>query len=170
MLSELKADSAVAEAAIVLAANNWAARRINASGLRLIKDFEGLRLAAYKCPSGLWTIGYGHTHTVRPDMKLTTEEAEQLLDDDLRTFEAAVTRLVKVPLTDNQFSALVCFAFNVGIANLERSTLLRLLNRGWYEQVPAQLTRWNRAHGEVLGGLARRRAAEGRLWNSGFED
>jgi lysozyme len=73
--------------------------------------------------------------------------------------------LVTVPLSDNQFSALVCFAFNVGVGNFESSTLLRLLNRGWYEQVPAQLMRWNRANGEVFGGLSRRRAAEARLWN-----
>ena len=74
--------------------------------------------------------------------------------------------MVTVPLNDNQFAALVSFAFNVGVLNLERSTLLRLLNRGWYEQVPAQMMRWNRAAGEAMGGLTRRRAAEAQLWNS----
>ena len=143
----------------------WAARRTNAAGVALIKEYEGLRLVPYLCPSKIWTIGYGHTRTVRAGMAITQAQAEQLLDDDLRLVERDVTRLVSVPLNDNQFSALVCFAFNVGVGNLARFTLLQLLNRGWYEQVPAQLTRWNRAHGEVLGGLARRRAAEARLWN-----
>ena len=106
-----------------------------------------------------------HTRTVRSGMVVTQAQADQLLDEDLQLYERAVSRLVSVPLNDNQFSALVCFAFNVGIGNFESSTLLKLLNRGWYEQVPAQLMRWNRANGEVFGGLARRRAAEARLWS-----
>ena len=142
------------------------ARRTNESGIALIKEFEGLRLTPYLCPANIWTIGYGHTRTVRPDMKISIDQAEQLLDEDLRIAERAVSRLVTVPLNDNQFSALVSFVLNVGTVNLEKSTLLKLLNRGWYEQVPAQFARWNRASGEILGGLARRRAAEARLWNS----
>lgn len=144
----------------------WAMRRINKAGVELIKNYEGLRLTPYLCPARIWTIGYGHTRTVRAGMKISEVVAEQLLEDDLRLVERAVTRLVQVPLNDNQFSVLVCFAFNVGITNFEKSTLLRLLNRGWYEQVPAQLMRWNRASGEVLGGLSRRRAAEAKLWNT----
>lgn len=142
-------------------------RRTNPDGIDLIKEFEGLHLTPYLCPGKIWTIGYGHTRTVRAGMQITQAQAEQLLDEDLRLFERAVTRLVTVPLSDNQFSALVCFSFNVGIGNFESSTLLKLLNRGWYEQVPAQLMRWNRVNGEVFGGLARRRAAEGRLWSRG---
>lgn len=141
-------------------------RRANADGIALIKNYEGLHLAPYLCPSKIWTIGFGHTRTVRAGMKITADQADVLLDEDLRLVERAVQRIVTVPLNDNQFSALVSFAFNVGIGNFEQSTLLRLLNRGWYEQVPAQLMRWNRASGEVLGGLSRRRAAEGRLWNT----
>jgi len=141
-------------------------RRTNAAGVALIKSFEGLHLTPYLCPARVWTIGYGHSRTVRAGMKITSAEADQLLDDDLRLVERAVQRLATVPLNDNQFSALVSFTFNVGIGNFEDSTLLRLLNRGWYEQVPAQLMRWNRAGGEILGGLSRRRAAEGRLWNT----
>jgi len=143
-----------------------AARRINEAGLAIIKEFEGLVLTPYQCPGRVWTIGYGHTRTVKPGMVITPGQAEQLLLDDLRLAERAVSRSVEVPLNDNQFSALVAFVFNVGIGNFGRSTLLRLLNRGWYEQVPAQLSRWNRASGEVYGGLARRRAAEARLWNT----
>jgi lysozyme len=148
-------------------ANPVFARRINQDGVDLIKEFEGLHLTPYLCPGRVWTIGYGHTRTVRGGMVITEAQADQLLDEDLTLFERAVARLVAVPLSDNQFSALVCFAFNVGVGNLENSTLLKLLNRGWYEQVPAQLMRWNRVNGEVFGGLARRRAAEARLWNRG---
>jgi lysozyme len=144
-------------------------RATNIAGLELIKEYEGLHLTPYLCPAGVWTVGYGHTRSVRAGMRLTPHEAEELLDDDLGIVERAISRLVIVPLNDNQFAALVSFMFNVGIANFERSTLLALLNRGWYEQVPAQLMRWNRVSGEVMGDLSRRRAAEGRLWNSPVE-
>lgn len=148
------------------AADNLFVRRTNPSGVALIKDYEGLHLKPYLCPARVWSIGYGHTRSVYAGMIVTPAEADLLLQQDLRLVEPAVQRLVRVPLNDNQFAALVSFAFNVGIGNLEQSTLLRLLNRGWYEQVPAQLMRWNRARGEVLGGLSRRRAAEARLWNT----
>jgi lysozyme len=144
-------------------------RRTNSSGIALVKTYEGLHLTPYLCPSRIWTIGYGHTRTVRAGLKITPDQADELLNEDLRLIERAVQRLVTVPINDNQFSALVSFAFNIGIGNFEQSTLLRLLNRGWYEQVPAQMTRWNRANGEALGGLSRRRAAEGRLWNTPVE-
>jgi lysozyme len=143
----------------------WTARAVNERGVELVKDFEGLHLTPYLCPARVWTIGYGHTRTVRAGMKISPDDADRLLREDLRYAASAVQRLVSVPLTNNQFAALVSFAFNVGIANFQQSTLLRLLNRGWYEQVPAQLMRWNRSRGEVLGGLTRRRAAEARLWN-----
>lgn len=139
-------------------------KRITEEGLDLIKEFEGLRLKAYRCPSNVWTIGYGHTRSVTSLMEVTEAEAEGLLKEDVVSAERAVHRLVKVDLNDSQFSALVCFTFNVGIGNFERSTLLKLLNRGWYEQVPVQLLRWNKSRGQILGGLNRRRAAEGRLW------
>jgi lysozyme len=142
-----------------------AARRTNEGGINLIKEYEGLRLATYLCAGGVLTIGYGHTRNARPGLKITKEQAESLLQEDLRSVERAVEKLVRVPLNDNQFASLVAFAFNVGVGNFERSTLLRLLNRGWYEQVPAQLMRWTKANGEMLGGLQRRRAAEARLWN-----
>lgn len=141
------------------------ARQINQDGIDLIKEFEGLHLTPYLCPAKIWTIGFGHTRTVRAGMQITEAQAVTLLDEDLNLFERSVSRLVTVPLSDNQFSALVCFAFNVGTGNFEFSTLLKLLNRGWYEQVPAQLMRWDHANGEVMGGLSRRRAAEGRLWS-----
>ncbi len=144
------------------------ARRTNERGIALIKEFEGLHLTPYLCPGGVWTIGYGHTRTVHIGQVITENEADFLLDEDLQLFERAVARLVTVSLNDNQFSALVCFTFNVGAGNLEKSELLFLLNRGWYDQVPIQLLRWNRAKNEILGGLTRRRAAEGKLWKCSF--
>lgn len=141
-------------------------QKINKSGIELIKEFEGLRLKAYLCPAKILTIGYGHTKTTQKDMVITKEQAEDLLKKDLEYFEKEVSRLVTVPLNENEFSALVCFTFNVGVGNLEGSTLLRLLNRGWYEQVPAQFMRWNKSNGQELGGLSRRRSAEARLWNT----
>jgi len=139
-------------------------RAIPQAAITLVKEFEGFHATPYLCPGHILTIGYGHTRTVKPGMSLTPVQADALLRDDAARAARTVERLVKVPLNDNQFAALVSFTFNVGIGNFEGSTLLRLLNQGWYEQVPAQLTRWTRANGEVLGGLARRRAAEARLW------
>src|SRR5690606_20728399 len=109
---------------------------ISKQGLELIKQFEGLRLKAYKCPSGIWTIGYGHTKGVYPGMTITEELADKFLVDDIWYFERDVESLVKVPLTQGQFDALVSFAFNVGsdiddddiAEGLGDSTLLKKLN------------------------------------------
>ncbi|MGE3622960.1 MAG: lysozyme [Bdellovibrionales bacterium] len=141
-------------------------RRVNEAGVELIKQFEGLHLTPYFCAGRAWTIGWGHTRTVRSGMRITQEEAEFLLAEDLRIAANAVQRLVTVPLNENQFAALASFVFNVGTGNFQKSAMLTLLNKGWYDQVPAQLLRWDRAAGEKLGGLARRRAAEARLWNT----
>jgi lysozyme len=139
-------------------------RRINEAGYQLVKRHEGLRLTAYLCPAGMYTIGYGHTKNVCAGDTITASEAEEFLDDDLRVFEKGVEGLVHVPLNDNQFSALVSFSFNVGLQALYRSTLLNLLNRGWYAQVPAQLQRWTKAGGKELAGLVKRRLDEAELW------
>ncbi|NJO39832.1 MAG: lysozyme [Cyanobacteria bacterium CRU_2_1] len=139
-------------------------RRINAKGLRLLKSFEGLRLEAYLDPVGIWTIGYGTTSGIGPGMVITEAEAEAFLRRDLRRFEGAVIDLVTVPVTDDQFSALVSFTYNVGEGALAGSTLLRLLNRGDYQGAADQLLRWNQGDGEVLPGLTRRRRAERALF------
>jgi lysozyme len=139
---------------------------LNARGYQLLREFEGLRLQAYQCLAGFWTIGYGHTLTAARGQRITRAEADRLLNADVRQFESGVARLVTVALTSNQFAALVCFTFNVGIAALEGSTLLRLLNRGWYTQVPSQLVRWNKIKGRAAAGLTRRRQAEAALWNT----
>lgn len=136
----------------------------NTAGRALIRAAEGLRLKAYRCPAGFLTIGYGHTVTTYQGQTITEAEAERLLDSDLKRYEGAIASLVRVPLTSNQFSALVCLSFNIGIAAFTGSSLRKLLNRGWYDQVPAQIKRWNKAHGRVLSGLTQRRAAEAELW------
>lgn len=142
--------------------------------MNLIGHSEGRYLKAYKCPAGIWTIGYGHTSAagspeVRPGMTITEDEAVSILQNDLEQYEGYVKRLVKVPLNQHQFDALVSFVFNVGPGNFQKSTLLKLLNRKQYDAVPAQLIRWTRANGKVLKGLVKRRQAEAALW-SGVED
>lgn len=143
--------------------------KISNVGLELVKHFEGKHLKGYLCPANVPTIGYGHTGLVdgRPikiGMIITEEKADELLRQDMNKFEKAVESLVKVPLTQNQFDALVSFSFNVGSGALRKSTLLRLLNNGQYDEVPNQLMRWNKGGGRVLAGLTRRRRSEGHLW------
>lgn len=149
-------------------------------GVDLVKAFEGLHkvkadgnVRAYRCPAGKWTIGWGHTKAVRSGMVATVAECEMFLREDLTEFEDVIKRYVKVPLTQNQFDALVSFAFNVGEGNFKSSTLLRRLNSGFYDDVPAQLMRWNKARVEgvltPLAGLTRRRAAEAAMFSMDTE-
>ena len=133
-------------------------------GLELIKHFEGCELVAYKCPAGVWTIGYGHIKGVSEGMTITQEQAEQMLLDELIEYENYINELVTVPLSQNQFDALVSWVYNLGPANLKASTLLKVLNQGEYEDVPMQIKRWNKAGGKVLEGLIRRREAEACLF------
>lgn len=126
----------------------------------LIKSFEGLELEAYLCPADIWTIGYGHTGNVKEGDRITKAEAEALLDKDLQTFRNGVKRLVKVPLNENQFGALVSFSYNLGLGSLQNSTLLKMLNAGDYTGAADQFLRWNKSGGKVLTGLVRRREAE----------
>jgi lysozyme len=137
----------------------------NAAGLSLIRQAEGLRLRAYLCPANVWTIGIGTTvypdgRKVRSGDKCTAQQADSYLAHDLQEFEQAVAAMVTVPVTSNQFSALVSLAYNIGISALRGSTLLRLLNAGDYAGAANQLRRWNRGGGRVLPGLVTRRAAE----------
>lgn len=146
--------------------------RTSEEGLDLIREYEGLRLEAYPDPGTggePWTIGYGHTgDDVFPRMRITRTEADALLRGDVQHAEKAVRDLVRVPLTQHQFDALVSFCFNCGRGALAKSTLLRKLNAGDYDAVPAELARWNKAAGRVMPGLVRRRKAEAALW-VGFE-
>lgn len=133
-------------------------------GIDLIKQFEGCRLTAYKCPAGIWTIGYGHTYGVIEGQKISQKKAEDYLKNDLKTFEAAVNSFVSATLTQGQFDALVSFSFNVGCEALRTSTLLKLLNQGKYEEAAEQFSRWVYASGKKLDGLVRRRKAEKELF------
>ena len=131
-------------------------------GINLIKQFEGVRLTAYKCPAGVYTIGYGHTRGVQRGMKITEEEASVFLAADLRNSEKAVERYDSVyHWNQNEFDALVSFTFNCGAANLR--SLLRNGQRN-RSQIAATLPLYRKAGGKVLKGLERRRAAEKALF------
>ena len=145
--------------------------KVNDAGLTLIKDFEGFRSNWYLDPVGVWTIGYGHTdsagspkYSTSKGLKLTEAEATAILARDLARYEADVTRLVKVPLNENQFGALVSFTYNLGAGNLASSTLLRKLNAGDYTGAAGEFPKWVKAGGKTLNGLVRRRAAEQALF------
>ncbi|WP_208440236.1 lysozyme [Bartonella raoultii] len=147
-------------------------RKISQEGLALMKQWEGLRLNAYKDAIGVWTIGYGHTNSagkpfVHKGMTLTEKQAEDLLRQDLRQFENAVEQAVHVSLTDEQFAALVSFCYNIGTTAFCNSTLLKKLNNSEYEAIPAELQKWTKAGGKRLQGLVHRRAAEAGLWAKG---
>lgn len=163
-------------------------RNINDAGLDLVKSFEGIpdgdprtvNIDPYLDPVGIWTVGWGHAIRVGADYLrgeaqrkaaqalypggLTIEQAEQLLRGDLMDSCRDVESLVKVPLTDNQFAALVSFTFNLGRGSLAKSTLLRKLNAGDYGTAALEFHKWNRAGGKVLKGLVARRAAEAKLF------
>jgi len=133
-------------------------------GISLIKSFEGCELTAYRCSANVPTIGFGHTAGVSDGDTCTQEEAETMLAEDLEEFEDYVKNYVESELQQNEFDALVAWTYNLGPANLKESTMLKELNSGNFEEVPRQMKRWNRAGGEVLDGLIRRREAESRLF------
>lgn len=147
-------------------------RPINDAGLALVRAFEGLRTESYRCPAGVWTIGYGHTGDVQPGQRISAKQAEQLLRDDLAACGEQIEALIRVPLSDCQFAALVSFVFNAGAGSLRSSSLRRRLNDGDYDGVPSELAKWVKATDPRTGrkvslaGLVRRRAAEGDLWLS----
>jgi GH24 family phage-related lysozyme (muramidase) len=141
-------------------------KSINQTGFELLTTFEGCHLTAYDDGGGVWTIGYGHTGKVRPGQTITQSEADQLLHQDLERFESYVQDAIKTSVNDSQFSALVCFCFNVGpgTGGLGDSTLLRLLNQGDYNGAAGQFPRWNKVDGKPWLGLTRRRLAEQALF------
>jgi len=141
-------------------------RATGQGGIDLIKRFEGLRLRSYLCPANVWTIGYGHTGNVTSNQIITSEQAESILKSDLKRFENSVSDVVKVPLNQNQFDALVSLAFNIGSGAFAKSTLVKLLNNRDYSGAAEQFLRWNQAGGRVLDGLSKRRAAERSLFLS----
>lgn len=139
-------------------------RKTNQAGIELIKRYEGLRLKPYLCAAGYPTIGYGHLVASLRVPAITAEEAERLLKIDLFVAESAVLRLVRVPLTDGQFDALVSFVFNLGSGRLQASTLLRRLNAGDYQGAALEFRKWVYGGGRKLPGLIARREAEAALF------
>jgi len=157
--------------------NNSFGERINpitlscsTKGRNLIKVSEGCVLETYKCPAGITTIGYGHTKGVEAGDKITKETAEKYLDEDIQEVETFIRNSVTVPLTQNEFDALVSFGFNVGCGKLNDSTLLRKLNSGDYQGAAAEFSRWNKINKNgtfvVSQGLTNRREREKELFLS----
>ena len=133
---------------------------ISDTGIAAIKSYEGVRLNAYLDSVGVPTIGVGHTLGVKISDTITADQADEFLRADLEDAEDAVNQLVKVPLNQGQFDALVSFVFNLGRGSLQRSTLLKLLNAGDYDGAADQFLVWNQAGGRVLPGLVKRRTSE----------
>lgn len=145
--------------------------RVSENGINLIKQFEGCRLTAYQDSVGVWTIGYGWTQSVDGNpvakgMVITQQKADDLLKQGVVQYENGVNSLVKVQLNQNQFDALVDFAYNLGVNALKGSTLLKKLNTGDYAGAANEFTKWNKAGGKELAGLTRRREAEKSLFLS----
>jgi len=141
-------------------------RHINQEGLDLIKEFEGFFSDSYLCPSGVWTIGYGHTgKDVKSGQKIDNKRGEELLRNDVAWAEEGIERLVEVPVTDNMFSALVSLAFNIGVGGVKKSNVMKYLN-GWafIDSANAFLKHSETLQGKVLPGLLRRRKAERELF------
>lgn len=140
-------------------------KKLGQEGLKLIMQFEGCRLTAYQCAAGVWTIGYGHTVGVKQGQTITQAQAEAYLRQDCQKFETYVNNPAYVPITEqlnqNQFDALASFAYNCGAGNLKK-----LCSGRTAAQIAAAMPLYNKAAGEVLAGLIRRRAAEVELFNT----
>jgi lysozyme len=157
--------------------------KVSQKCIEQIKKDEGVRNKPYQCPALLWTVGVGHVidpnHAKVPmadrkalpipagwDRVLSADEIDDILRTDLARFEAGVLRLIKVPLTQGQFDALVSFSFNVGLGNLQNSTLRMKVNRSEFEAAAEQFLVWTKAGGKVLPGLVKRRTHEKEMFES----
>ena len=138
--------------------------KISQEGKALIKKFEGCELESYQDSVGVWTIGFGHTKGVKEGMVWSQSHAEDMLEVELEEYENYINDLVDVPLKQCQFDSLTSWVYNLGPSNLISSTLLVKLNSSLYEDIPHEIQRWNKAGGEVLEGLIRRRKAEALLF------
>lgn len=145
---------------------------MNTNAINLIKEFEDLRLEAYLCPAGVWTIGWGHTKGVKAGGVIDRQRAEEFLQEDYEEAEKAVLKMVKVKLTDDQLGALTSFVFNLGAGNFKSSTLRRKVNANPHDKtIRDEFMRWVYARGGndepvMLDGLVRRREAEADLYFS----
>lgn len=146
--------------------------KLSERGEALIKEFESCRLKAYQDGGAVWTIGWGHTNGVKEGDTITQAEADSLFDTEIKIYEDGVNDLVEIPLTQNEFDALVSFAYNVGLdidtdntaEGLGDSTLLRKLNAGDLEGAANEFPKWSKDNGKVIAGLTRRRLAEQALF------
>ena len=138
--------------------------QISEEGLSLIKKYEGCELKAYRCPANVLTIGYGHIKDVKEGDQITKEEANYMLQEEIIEYEGYVNDMVDVELNQSQYDSLCAWVYNLGPTNFQSSTLLKVLNEGKYNEIPQQIKRWNKAGGEVLDGLIRRREAEALLF------
>ena len=152
-------------AIILLAIGIGILMKLGERGTEILKYFEGCKLTAYQDSVGVWTIGYGHTKGVYDGMTITQDQAEQMLLSELEEYEGYIKDMVTVPLTQNQFDALVVWVYNLGPTNFRNSTLLKELNAGNYNAAGQEITRWNKAGGKVLAGLVKRREAEAQLFS-----
>ena len=138
--------------------------RMSKAGLALLKDFEGCRLVAYQCPAGEWTIGYGFTVGVMPGDTMTQEQCDARLKNEIKQYESAVFAATEGDCTQSEFDALVSFAWNVGTAGMQKSSVIKAHNRGDKQAAARAFLMWNRAGGKIISGLSRRRAAEAALY------
>lgn len=143
----------------------------NQAGIDLIKEFEGCKLNSYQDQAGIWTIGYGTTGPfVTPNMTIEQATADAWLINHIDTVAAALTRMIKTPINENQFAALVSLAYNIGVGAFSNSSALGVLNEGYIDQVPAKMMLWDKitVGGQhiVDAGLVRRRQAEVNLYNT----
>ena len=138
--------------------------KVSQECIDLVKFFEGFEPKAYLCPANVWTIGYGRTKNVREGDVINEKQAERDLFEELDEFAEQVLNTVKVDLEQNELDALTSWTYNLGVGNLQSSTLLKKLNSGDKNSVPSEMIRWNKAAGKVLAGLTRRREAEAKLW------
>ena len=138
--------------------------KVSQDCVELVKHFEGFEDTAYLCPANVWTIGYGRTRNVKEGDRITEPQAERDLLEELEEFKHQVLNSVKVELKQNELDALTSWTYNLGVGNLKSSTLLKKLNAGNKDEVPAEIVRWNKANGKVLAGLTKRREAEAELW------
>ena len=147
--------------------------KLSQKGLELIKQFEGLSLTPYVCAGGINTIGYGNTYYTNgkkvtlQDKPITKQQAEELLKFSLSTYEKAVDSFCRDDISQSQFDALVCFAYNLGTGTLQKSTLIKKVNANPKDVTIAdEFLKWNKANGRVLVGLTKRRQAEANLYFS----
>lgn len=137
---------------------------ISDAGLKLIKEYEGFRSNAYKCPAGVWTIGYGSTAGVRPGQWISEADAEARLREEVKRYERGILAALTVDPTQNQFDALVSLAYNCGIRAIARSSVVKFHNRKEFDRAADAFLMWNRGGGVVLPGLTRRRREERSLY------